>query len=121
MELTEEIKTAALQLGQSLHQDEHVRAYLDALQESQTDPDASAMEKKMHDEYKALITRQQSGEGCNRDANRAYYELNQQAQNNPLISRRNTMLRQVKPRLAQIAEEISFGLGVDYATLAKPQ
>jgi hypothetical protein len=31
------------------------------------------------------------------------------------------MLRQVRPYLAQVAEEISFPLGVDYAILATPQ
>ena len=39
----------------------------------------------------------------------------------PLIARRNDMLRLVKPYLNQIAEEISFVLGVDYSALAKPQ
>ena len=91
------------------------------ISESQTDPVARALEKKMHEEYRALIIHQQSDEGFNPDANHAFYELHQQAQNHPLIYKRNNMLRQVRPYLAQVAEEISFDLRVDYATLAKPQ
>lgn len=121
MELTEEVKIAAHQLGQALCQDDYVRDYLDALKETLTDPDASALEKKMYDEYKTMITHQQSGEELNQDDTRVFYELRQQVQNHPLLSKRDDKIRLVKPYLAQIAEEISFVLGVDYAALARPQ
>lgn len=121
MELTEEIKVAARQLGQSLRHDDYIRTYLDALRETQTDPGASALEKKMYEEYKTMITHQQSGEELNQDDTRLFYELRQQVQNHPLISKRTDKLRLVKPYLVQIAEEISCVLDVDYAALAKPQ
>ncbi len=121
MELGEEIKAAARQLGQALRQDDYIRTYIDALKAAQIDPDASALEKKMYDEYKALIARQQVGEGFNQEETRAFFELHQEAQNHPLISKRHDKLRLVKPYLAQIAEEISCVLDVDYAALAKPQ
>ncbi len=121
MELTEEIQTAASQLGQSLRQDEHVRAYLDSLKEFQSDPEASALEKKLYEVYETLLARQQAGEQLSQEDIRPFNELRGQVQSHPLISRRNDMLRLVKPYLNQVAEEISFPLGVDYTALAKPQ
>ena len=121
MELTEEIQTAARQLGQSLRQDDYLRTYLDVLEESRTNPEASALEKKMYDEYKALIDRQQTSETLTQEDTRSFYELHQQVQNHPLISKRNDMLQMVRPYLAAIAEEISLVLGVDYVALAKPR
>lgn len=119
MELTNEIQTAARQLGAALRQDEHVQAYLDALKECQADPEASALEKKMYAVYEALIARQQAGERLTQDDIRPFNELRAQVQSHPLISRRNDMLRLARPYLNQIAEEISFVLGVDYTALAK--
>ena len=121
MELTEEIKIAARELGQSLRQDNHVRTYLEALKQTQTDPEASALEKKMYDEYEALITRQQTSEQPNQEDTRLFYELRQQVQSHPLISKRRVALGLVRPHLAEMADEISLALGVAYTTLAKPQ
>ena len=56
MELTQEIQAAARHLGQCIRQDDYIRKYLDALEESQTNPEASALEKKMYDEYEASPT-----------------------------------------------------------------
>lgn len=119
MELTEEIRIAARQLGQSLRQEDYIRAYLDALNECQADPEASALEKKMYEVYEALIARQQAGEQLSQEEIRSFNELRRQVQANPLISRRNNMLNLAKPYLSQIADEISFPLGVDYTALAK--
>ena len=119
MELAPEIQTAARHLGQCMRQDDYIRKYLDALEESQTNPEASALEKKMYDEYETLIAREQEGEIVGAEATHSFYELRQQVQNNPLITRRNRMHRQIRPYLNQIAEEISFVLGMDYTVLAK--
>lgn len=121
MELTAEFRTAAHQLGQSLRQDNHLCAYLDALEESRTNPETSALEKKMYDEYEALIDRQQTSETLTQEDTRSFYELHQQVQNHPLLSKRNDMLQMVRPYLAAVAEEISLVLGVDYVALAKPR
>lgn len=120
MELTPEIKTAARHLGQCLRQDDYIRKYLDALEETHIDPEASALEKNMYDEYERLIAREQAGEILSNADTRNLYELRQQVHDNPLISRRNRMHRQIRPYLNQIAEEISSVLGVDYTILAKP-
>jgi cell fate (sporulation/competence/biofilm development) regulator YlbF (YheA/YmcA/DUF963 family) len=121
MQLIEEIKDAARQLGQALHQDDHLRPYLDALQEIQTDPEASALEKKMYEVYEELICRQQGGEDLCQEDTRGFHELRRQEQNHPLISKRDDMLRSIRPYLNQVAEEISFVLGVDFAALARSQ
>ena len=120
MELTPEIQDAARHLGQCMRQDDYVRTYLDALEESHTNPEASALEKNMYDEYERLIAREQAGEILSNADTRDFYELRQQVQDNPLITRRNHMHRQIRPYLNQIAEGISFLLGVDYTILAKP-
>ena len=119
MSLSPELEAAARQLGQSLQQDESVRAYLDALMKTQTDSQASALEEKMYEIYKALIARQQVGEILSQEEILPFNEVRQQVQSHPLISRRNEMLRQARPYLNQVAEEISFPLGVDYTALAK--
>lgn len=121
MELTPEIQTAAHQLGQSLRQDDYLRGYIDALEESQTDPEASTLEKKMYDEYMGLIAREQAGETLTEEDIDSFNKLRQQVHNHPLISRRYEMLQIVRPLLAEISQEISFVLGVDYVALAKPQ
>lgn len=121
MELTNEIKDAARQLGQALREEEDVHAYLTALQESQANPEASALEKQMYDVYERLIAGQQAGEELSQEDTRAFYELRQQVQTHPLISRRHEMLRFIRPYLSQVAEEISFGLGVDFAALTRSQ
>lgn len=119
MELTEEIRTAARQLGQFLRQEDYIRTYLDTLKEIQADPEASMLEKNMYEVYESLLARQQAGEQLSQEDTRAFYQLRQQVQSHPLISKRDNILRLVKPYLSQIADEISFPLGVDYTALAK--
>lgn len=121
IKLSEEIQIAAHQLGQSLRQDDHIQAYLNALQECQDDPQASALEKRMYEVYQALIARQQVGEQLGQEDIQPFNELRQQVQANPLISRRHDMLQFARPFLNEIAGEISSVLDVDYVALAKPQ
>ena len=120
MEIAPEIQTAARRLGQCMRQDDYIRKYLDALEETRTNPEANALETKMYAEYERLIAREQEGEILTYEDTREFYELRQQVQDNPLISRRNRTHRQIRPYVHQIAEEISFVLGVDYTPLAKP-
>jgi cell fate (sporulation/competence/biofilm development) regulator YlbF (YheA/YmcA/DUF963 family) len=118
--VTQEIQTAARQLGQHLRQDEHVRKYLDAAEEVRNSPEACALETKMYAEYERLIAREQGEEMPTYEDTREFYELRQQVQNHLLISRRESMHRQIRPYLHQIAEAISLVLGEDYVALAKP-
>ena len=100
--------------------DDYIRKYLDALEETRTNPEVSALESKMYAEYERLMAREQQGEILSDEDTREFYELRQQVQDNLLILRRNRLHRQIRPYLYQIAEEISFVLGVDYIALAKP-
>lgn len=120
MELDERIRVAALQLGQALRQDTRVRAYLDAFEETQNDIEASALEKKMYEAYKGLITCQQVCEQLDPEVARSFYDLRQQVQTHPLISKRYDMLSVLQPHLNEVAEEINFVLGVDFSAMAKP-
>ncbi len=121
MPLTEEIKDAARQLGQALHQDDYIHLYLDALEATRADPEISALEKKMYEVYEELIGRQQAGEELSQQDTSVFYELRRRVQAHPLISQRNDMLSSIRPYLNQIAGEISLVLGVDYAALAGSQ
>ena len=121
MELTEDIKNVAQRLGQTLRQDSHVRAYVEALKKLESDPEAKALEKKMYDMYEALLARQQASERLSQQEIQAFNELRRQVMSHPLISQRDEMLRLLKPQLAEIADEIGFALGIDYTVLARPQ
>ena len=120
MELDEKVRAAALHLGQALRQDKRVRAYLDALEETQSDPEASALEKKMYEVYQGLITCQQVCEQLDPEVARSFYDLRHQVQTHPLISKRYDMLSVLQPRLNEVTEEISFVLGVDFSAMARP-
>ena len=120
MELDEKIRAAALQLGLALRQDERVQAYLVALNETQSDPEASALEKRMYEVYEGLVTCQQVCEQPDPELTRAFYELRRQVQMHPLISKRYEMLSVLQPHLNEVAEEIKFVLGVDFSALARP-
>jgi cell fate (sporulation/competence/biofilm development) regulator YlbF (YheA/YmcA/DUF963 family) len=117
MPITPEIEDVAKQLGQALCQDDFIRLYLDALQESQKDPVAAELEKNMYRVYEALIRRQQAGEELSLEETQDFYELRHQVQGHPLIAKRNDNLRMIRPYLNQIAEEINFELGVDFTSL----
>ncbi len=121
MEIAQEIQDAAKQLGEALRQDDIVREYLQAREDASNDPEASALEKRMQETYNGLIARQQAGEGLNQANTSAFCEIRREAQSHPLVSKRNDMLRLIRPCLNQVAEEISLILGVDYTVLAKPQ
>lgn len=118
MELSKEIKNAAQVLGKSLHEDEFLRAYLEAVAEFQADPKARQLEEQLYATYNALIARQGAGEQLSREETQEFYELRRQVQTHPLISKRDNELRLIKPHLVEIADEINAPLGVDFTTLA---
>lgn len=120
MELDEKIRAAALQLGQALRQDARVRACIDALEETQRNPEASALEKKMYEVYQGLIICQQVCEQLDPEVARSFCDLRHQVQTHPLISKRYDMLSILQPHLNEVVEEINFVLGVDFSALARP-
>ncbi len=121
MDLTETLKNAALALGKSLRQDDFMRAYLEALEAFQADPEARRLEEQLYATYDALVARQQAGEQISREEIQQFQELRRQVQTHPLISKRENELRLIRPYLADIADEISALLGVDYTILARAE
>lgn len=121
MVLTDEIKKAAQALGKSLHDDEFMRPYHQAVAEYESDPEAVELENQLYTLYEELVKRQQAGEQISREETKAFYELRQRVQSHPLIVKRNNALQMIKPFLADVADEISMLLGVDYTTLVKPE
>ncbi len=119
MLLNDEITTAARQLGRALNKDSHLRAYLDALKATRTDPEASALEEREVELYADLTACQQICEEPATDQTRAFLEIREQAQSHPLIAMRNNLHQQVHPYLREVVEEINFVLGVDFADLAR--
>ena len=121
MILPEEIKNAAQALGKSLYKDDFMCAFLHTVDEFQADPEARQLEEQLYATYNALIARQGAGEQLSREDTQPVYELRRQVQAHPLISKREDELRLIKPFLAEVADEISASLGVDYTTLARPE
>ncbi|MCS7248065.1 MAG: YlbF family regulator [Anaerolineales bacterium] len=121
MELPSEIKAAALELVKAMKQDSTIRLYLSAKEAVENDPEASALESRLLELYEDLIQRQSRGEELSEEHIRAFNALRYQVRFHPLIARRENALAQIKPYLAQIAEEISDSLGIDYTILADAQ
>lgn len=121
MDLPETIQNAAQVLGKSLRADGLIHSYLEAVEQFRADPQASQLEKQLYDLYNTLIARQQAGEQLSREDTQPFYELRRQVQTHPLISKRENELRLIRPYLADIADEISASLGMDYTALASSE
>jgi cell fate (sporulation/competence/biofilm development) regulator YlbF (YheA/YmcA/DUF963 family) len=120
MKIPEEIGNTARELGLSLRQMNFMRDYLAVVDELENNPEAGQLEDQLYSMYDELIARQQAGEMLSREETQAFYELRRQVQEHPLISKRDYLLRNLKPSLAEVADEISAQLGVDYTILARP-
>jgi cell fate (sporulation/competence/biofilm development) regulator YlbF (YheA/YmcA/DUF963 family) len=118
MELTLEIKQAALDLAEAMKNDETIQIYLSAKEAVQNNPEAAGLENQLIELYESLINRQQQGEKLSEEDIEAFNSLRYQVRVHPLIKQRESALAQIKPYLAQIADEISYILGIDYTTLA---
>ncbi|MFN3308249.1 MAG: YlbF family regulator [Anaerolineales bacterium] len=118
MDLTPEIKTAALNLIKAMKTDQTIRIYLSAREMAENDPEASALENQLIELYERLIERQQQGEKLSEEEIESFSSLRYRVRVHPLIVQRENALAQLKPYLAQIADEISYTLGIDYTLLA---
>ncbi len=121
MEISNDIRTATLALVESMKNDATIRLYLNARDAVEADPEASALQNQLFELYENLISRQQQGERLSDEDIQAFNSLRYQVRVHPLVAQRENALIQIKPYLAQIADEISNALGIDYTTLADPQ
>lgn len=117
--LTEELRNAARNLGETLRASPSVQAFLKAQADCEADPLVSDQEKQLLALYQELIGRQQRGEALLRSEIDAYNVFKSQVHHNPLIQERDTALSAVKQIFTAIADELSFPLGIEYATLAQ--
>jgi cell fate (sporulation/competence/biofilm development) regulator YlbF (YheA/YmcA/DUF963 family) len=119
LQLPTALQEAASTFGQAIRAAGYVSAYLEALARCDADADAMALEQRFYDLYDELIARQQAGEALSQEQRTAFYNLRQQVQTHPNISARDEALAQLKPVLADLADEISEALEVDYTALAR--
>ena len=117
--LTDELNTAARNLGKTLHDSEAVQKYLKMLADCEADPETSDLEKRMHSMYEDLLARQQRGESLQRSEIEDFNTLKRQVYQLPRVVEREMALTPVKVYFAEIADEINLELGVEFPTLAQ--
>lgn len=115
----EEIRHAAMALGQSLRREGFLTAYLEAAAAFRSNEEAAELEKRLLSLYQELMARQDTGQQLSREEVQGFHDLRRQVQAHPAIVERDRALQAAKPRLAEIADEISLQLGADYTTLAR--
>ena len=119
MILPEELQKTAQSLGEALKANEAVQAYLKAKADLEKDAEGSTLETRLFTLYESLIARQQVGETLERQELDEFYSLRNLVRTHPLVTERDAALTQAKLFLADIANEISNALGVDYTALAQ--
>ena len=119
MTLPDELKQAAQALGQSLRAADEVQTYLDAQARLAADPEASSLEDQASNLYQQLATRQRAGEELTETEVNEYYALRSLVQSHPLVAGRDLALNQLKSYLAQVGQDLSLELGMDYTALAR--
>ena len=117
-ELPQDIQDAARTLADVILADSQARTYQSAVQTFENDPEAVALEKRFMDLYAELIARQQKGEILSQQDIAPFYTLRSEYYAHPLIVARNDALGVFKPLLADMAEQISVQLGIDFTELA---
>jgi cell fate (sporulation/competence/biofilm development) regulator YlbF (YheA/YmcA/DUF963 family) len=117
--LTEELNTAARNLGKTLHDSEVVQKYLKVLADCEADPETADLEKRMRSMYEDLLARQQRGENLQRSEIDDFNALKSQVYQLPRVAEREAVLTPVKAHFAEIADEINLPLGVEFPALAQ--
>lgn len=115
MNLPEEVRQAAEELGRSLGASYAVQSYLAA----QAQADASALDNRFQALYQDLLARQRAGEELPQENLNEFYRLREQVQTHPLIVERDLALGELKAYFADVALELSVQLQMDYPTLAQ--
>lgn len=119
MNLPEELKNSAEQLGRALRAGEVVQAFLVAQDQVSANPEASTLEQHLIHLYDDLIARQHKGEAIQQEELDGFYQLRSQVYAHPVIIEREDALSQVKPLFVEAAGIISQQIGLDYTKLAK--
>jgi cell fate (sporulation/competence/biofilm development) regulator YlbF (YheA/YmcA/DUF963 family) len=118
MDLTNEIRQAAEDLGKRLSTEAVVQEYVDLKMRTQQDVEIAGLEPKYNRLHEELTGREQAGVVLARSELDEYYQLKHQVEDHPLIAARDLQLEEVKALFNQTAQHMTAILGLDYATLA---
>jgi len=116
--LSEEFQNSARTLGEALRVTPSVQTYLQAQADCAADHEAAELDNRLLAMYQELVGRQQRGEALQRSEIDAYNTLKSQVHQNPLVRERDTALILVKQTCLEIADELNFPLGMEFAALA---
>jgi len=114
MEISNEIRQAALALGEALHSTKAVQEYLDARARLLRDAQSTELELSLDALVSSLEARQRAGEQPSPEELDAFYALRSRVWGNPLITKRNATLGLLKPVFADVADDIRGALGLDF-------
>lgn len=117
--LTEELNIAARILGETLCARDVVQKYLKVQADCEADPETANLEKRMRTLYEELLARQQRGENLERSEIDDFNDLKRQVYQLPRIAEREAALTPVKGYFAEIADNLNFPLGTEFAVLAQ--
>jgi cell fate (sporulation/competence/biofilm development) regulator YlbF (YheA/YmcA/DUF963 family) len=118
MQLSDEIRQAAEDLGRQLNAETVVREYVKYQNGVQQDAEVVALEELYGQLYQKLAERQQNGESLERSELDEFYRLKRKMQDHPLIFIRDNQMVMVKALFAQTAQRLTDVLGIDYPTFA---
>jgi cell fate (sporulation/competence/biofilm development) regulator YlbF (YheA/YmcA/DUF963 family) len=118
MDLTNEIRQAAEDLGKRLGAEAGIQEYVDLKLRTQQDLEIAGLEAKYNRLHEELTGREQEGVVLERSELDEYYQLKRQVEDHPLIAARDMQLQEVKALFNQTAQHMTAILGIDYATLA---
>jgi cell fate (sporulation/competence/biofilm development) regulator YlbF (YheA/YmcA/DUF963 family) len=119
MQLTDEIRQAAEDLGKRLGAEITVLEYLNLKEQTQQDAEAVELELKYAQLYQKLAERQKSGEMLEGPELDEYYALKRQVQEHVLIAARDIQMEGVKALFADTAQRMTSILGIDYTIFAR--
>ena len=117
MTLRDDVKQAAQTFGQAVRANQTVEWYLLADAALQADPEARGLDQRYQALYESLVARQKSGELLPQDELDAFYELQEQVREHPLLQDRNKKQEVAKGYLQHLGADFNQKLGLDYVTL----
>jgi cell fate (sporulation/competence/biofilm development) regulator YlbF (YheA/YmcA/DUF963 family) len=118
MDLTNEIRQAAEDLGKRLGAEAGIQEYVDLKLRTQQDLEIAGLEAKYNRLHEELTGREQEGVVLERSELDEYYQLKRKVEDHPFIAARDMQLQEVKALFNQTAQHMTAILGIDYATLA---
>jgi cell fate (sporulation/competence/biofilm development) regulator YlbF (YheA/YmcA/DUF963 family) len=118
MNLTEEIITAATEVGKTLSKSPEVMEYQEAVLAIQNNPEVFQLENKVNQSYEKLATQERAGQTLDQAELQNYYTIRSQLRQDPLISARDEKQQMVKLLFNDVLQTMTPILGIDFTILA---